>query len=132
MVPCPFTGLSGRKRRPAVVVSPEDFDEEDLILCAITSRLPEVLSGREVLLDREDVAERPLPKRSIVKVGKLFTMHRSLIASRFGTLKDHKLQEVLGKLRGLFGYPDEHHQSAATEAKAEDRIDERRCWRYSI
>jgi len=38
----PFTDLSGRKRRPALVISPIGFDEENLILCAITSRVPEV------------------------------------------------------------------------------------------
>ena len=37
MVPFPFTDLSGRKRRPALVVSPEGFSAEDLILCAVTS-----------------------------------------------------------------------------------------------
>jgi mRNA interferase MazF len=41
LVPFPFTDLSGRKRRPALVVSPEGFSEEDLVLCAITSRVPE-------------------------------------------------------------------------------------------
>ena len=49
--------------------------------------------------------EESLPKQSIVKVGKLFTMHRSLVARRFGTLKKHKVEEILGKLRALFARP---------------------------
>jgi mRNA-degrading endonuclease toxin of MazEF toxin-antitoxin module len=105
LVPFPFTDLSGRKRRPALVVSPEGFHDEDLILCAITSQLPESLSQWEVPLEAADMVEERLPKRSVVKVGKLFTMHRNLIARRFGTAKERKLQEVLDKLRVLFSHP---------------------------
>lgn len=105
LVPFPFTDLSGRKRRPALVVSPEGFHEEDLILCAITSRLPERLSEWETSLGAGDMVEERLPKKSVVKVGKLFTMHRELIARRFGAVKEQKLQEILGKLRTLFRHP---------------------------
>jgi mRNA interferase MazF len=41
LVPFPFTDLSDRKRRPALVISPDGFDDEDVVFCAITSRLPE-------------------------------------------------------------------------------------------
>jgi mRNA-degrading endonuclease toxin of MazEF toxin-antitoxin module len=118
MVPFPFTDLSGRKRRPALVVSPERFHEEDLILCAITSRVPERLSEWEVPLAAGDMTEEELPKESVVKVGKLFTTHRSLIADRFGAVKEEKLQEVLGKLRGLFA--DDEAAVAGPEATRDE------------
>jgi mRNA-degrading endonuclease toxin of MazEF toxin-antitoxin module len=102
LVPFPFTDLTGRKRRPALVVSPEGFDGEDLILCAITSQVPETLPEWETSLEAGDMVEERLPKRSVVKVGKLFTMHRNLIAGRFGMIKEQKLLEVLGKLQMLF------------------------------
>jgi mRNA interferase MazF len=102
LVPFPFTDLSGRKMRPALVVSPEGFHGEDLILCAITSQLPQRPSEWEIPLEAADMVEEKLPKRSVIKVGKLFTMHRNLIAKRFGTVKAQKLQGVLGKLRTLF------------------------------
>lgn len=116
LVPFPFTDLSGRKRRPALVVSPEGFNDEDLVLCAVTSRLPERLSEWDVALEAGDMVEEKLPKRSIVKVGKLFAMHRDLIAKKFGTVKERKLQEVLGKLRAFFG-----HAAGTTGAGAEGR-----------
>ncbi|MGH3090607.1 MAG: type II toxin-antitoxin system PemK/MazF family toxin [Rubrobacteraceae bacterium] len=104
-VPFPFTDLSGRKRRPALVVSPAGFHDEDLILCAITSQLPEKPSEWDASLAAEDMVEEKLPKRSVVKVVKLFTMHRALISGGFGTVKERKLKEVLDKLRTLFA-PD--------------------------
>ena len=116
LVPFPFTDLSGRKRRPALVVSPEGFDEEDLVLCAITSRLPGRFSEWEASLTAEDTVEERLPKPSVIKAGKHFTMHRSLIGRRFGTVKEHKLEEILGMLRALFARP-----MRSTEADSEDR-----------
>ena len=102
LVPFPFTDLSSRKKRPALIVSPDDFHEEDLILCAVTSRVPERLSEWEVSLGARDMVEGYLPKTSIVKVGKLFTMHRSLVAGGFGSVKGEKLGEVLAALTKLF------------------------------
>jgi mRNA-degrading endonuclease toxin of MazEF toxin-antitoxin module len=102
LVPFPFTDLSGRKRRPALVVYPERFHEEDLILCAITSRVPERLSAWEVPLAAGDMAEEELPRTSIIKVSKLFTMHKKLVAARYGTVKEQKLQIVLERLKSLF------------------------------
>jgi mRNA interferase MazF len=102
LVPFPFTDLSGRKRRPALVVSPEGFSAEDLILCAITSQIPAKLPEREMILEAKDMVNERLPKRSMIKVGKLFTMHRSLVAARFGAVKEEKLLEVLDQLRTLF------------------------------
>jgi mRNA-degrading endonuclease toxin of MazEF toxin-antitoxin module len=122
LVPFPFTDLSGRKRRPALVVSPEGFHEEDLILCAITSRVPERLSEWEVPLAAGDMAEEELPKESVVKVGKLFTTHRRLIADRFGAVKEEKLQEVFGKLRALFADDDEAAVAGPEAARDEDEL----------
>jgi mRNA-degrading endonuclease toxin of MazEF toxin-antitoxin module len=122
LVPFPFTDLSGRKRRPALVVSPEGFHEEDLILCAITSRVPERLSEWEVPLAAGDMAEEELPKESVVKVGKLFTMHRHLIADRFGAAKEEKLQEILGTLRRLFAGDDQAAGAGPEAARDEDEL----------
>lgn len=123
LVPFPFTDLSGRKRRPALVLSPPQFHEEDLILCAITSQIPQKLSEWEVSLKAEDMVEEKLPKQSIIKAGKLFTMHRELIAGQFGAVKEHKLQEMLGKLRALFKHPASR-PTGPTAARYETNEDE--------
>lgn len=102
LVPFPFTDLSAAKRRPALVVSPEGFHPTDVVLCAITSQVPERLSAQEVDLAPGDLEDGQLPKPSVVRVGKLFTMHRELIIGEVGRLKEAKLADVLAALRKLF------------------------------
>jgi mRNA interferase MazF len=102
LVPFPFTDLTGQKRRPALVVSPDSLDREDLILCAITSQLAPGQTTLDVQLNASDLVEGDLPRSSVIKVGKLFTMHRRLIIGRFGRVTNSKLSEVLAELRRLF------------------------------
>lgn len=102
LVPFPFTDLSGQKRRPALVVSPNGFDPEDLVLCAITSRLPGRPLPWDVSLRAQDLVNGALPRPSVVKVGKLFTMRHALIAGRFGRVRPQKLADVLRALQRLF------------------------------
>lgn len=102
LVPFPFTDLSATKRRPALVVSPDGFHADDVVLCAVTSQVPERLSIGEVSLMTDDLVEENLPKPSMIRVGKLFTMYRDLIVGEFGQVKETKLAEVLAKLRKLF------------------------------
>lgn len=98
----PFTDLSSSKRRPALVISPGSFNAagEDLVLAAVTSHITD--DANAVHLWRGDFAEGRLPKPSMVKVTKLFTMHSSLIANRIGSLRTEKLEEVLRSLRRFF------------------------------
>ena len=87
-----------------------------MILCAITSQIPEKLSEREVIIEAKDMVNERLLKRSMIKVGKLFTIHRSLVAARFSAVREEKLLEVLDELRTLF---------AASEASPKDSPRER-------
>jgi mRNA interferase MazF len=81
LVPFPFTDLSSSKKRPALVVSPDWFNSsnQDLVLVAITSQIGD--DPRSVLLDEADFVAGKLPKRSMVKLAKVFTIHSALIGS---------------------------------------------------
>ena len=102
LVSSPFTDLTSSKRRPALVLSPDSFNAagEDLVLAAITSHITG--DPNAVHLWRGDFAEGGLPKPSIVKTAKLFTMQASLVAKRIGALRIGKMEEVLPSLRRFF------------------------------
>ncbi|MYL06641.1 MAG: type II toxin-antitoxin system PemK/MazF family toxin [Gemmatimonadales bacterium] len=74
LVSFPFTDLTSTKRRPALVLSPDSFNAagEDLVLAAVTSHITG--DPNAVHLRRSDFAEGGLPKASMVKTTKLFTM----------------------------------------------------------
>lgn len=102
LVSFPFTDLSSSKRRPALVLSPDAFNAagRDLVLAAITSHITG--DPNAVHLGRADFAEGGLPRASMVKTTKLFTMHSSLIVKRICVLRIEKTEEVLRSVRGFF------------------------------
>ena len=75
LVSFPFTDLTSSKRRPALIISPDAFNAagEDLVLAAITSHITHDPSA--VQLAGTDYSEGRLPKKSIIKTTKLFTIH---------------------------------------------------------
>lgn len=103
LVPFPFTDLSAVKQRPALVVSPNRLNKvrPDLVVAAITSQIPHSLSDDdEVRLSDTDLGAGGLPKPSIVKLGKIFTIHRGLIRRRLGQITPQTLESILKKLLG--------------------------------
>lgn len=46
-----------------------------------------------------DLRVAGLPKRSIVKLGKIFTIHQGLIRQKLGRIPQSTLDDVLNKLR---------------------------------
>jgi mRNA interferase MazF len=99
-VPFPFTDLSAIKQRPALVLSPERLNKvrTDLVVAAITSQMPDVISEDEVLLSDTDLGTAGLPKASIIKLGKIFTIHQGLIRKKLGRVPDPTLESILQKL----------------------------------
>ena len=85
VVPFPFSEKSGKKRRPALVLSNQEFNRSGhTILAMITSKSHHPWPG-----DREigDLEEAGLPLPCIVRL-KLFTLDNTVILRRIGHLSD--------------------------------------------
>jgi mRNA interferase MazF len=102
LVSFPFTDLASAKRRPAVVISPNAFHfaQEDLILAAVTSQIAPMIGS--VLVGRDDVTDGMLPKDSMVRLGKIFTLHSSLVIKRLCRLTPEKKQLLMEQLQAFF------------------------------
>jgi mRNA interferase MazF len=100
LVPFPFTDLSAVKQRPALVLSPERLNNvrTDLIVAAITSQIPDAIGEDEILLSDADQRTAGLPKASIIKLAKIFTIHQGLIRRRLGRVPGSTLENILQKL----------------------------------
>jgi len=102
LVSFPFTDLTSSKRRPALAISPNSFNarKQDLVLAAITSQIGD--DPYIMLLEPGDFKEGRLPKRSVVKLTKVFTTHSTLIVKRICSIKEEKMDQLLKQLRDFF------------------------------
>ena len=107
LVPFPFTDLSRQKPRPAVVVSSQEFNQEneDIILVALSSKIERELQQTDFLISEQDEGfmETGLRVSSLVRCGKVITMHKSLVLMQLGTfnttfmaITEEHLAEALG------------------------------------
>lgn len=101
LVPFPFTDLSSSKRRPALVISPDTFNDqmEDVVVAAITSQLTNEYT---VTIEQSNCVDGMLPKTSVVKLAKVFTIHSTLVIKKLCALREEKLAAILGELRQFF------------------------------
>ena len=107
LVPFPFTDLTGRKVRPAVIVSPDPVGE-DIILAFITSVVPSSLLSTDFLLEQShlEFLLTGLRAASVFRMAKLVTLHRSLILRRLGKAGpqiQQDLDQCLERAIGLQG-----------------------------
>ena len=109
LIPFPFTDLSRRKARPAVVISPYRFNRhsQDVILVAISSKVPAMPNQFEVTIERSDVgfATTGLRVSSVIKASKLVTLKQSLIHVTLGKLPPYILLELNQRVARAVGLP---------------------------
>jgi mRNA interferase MazF len=102
LVPFPFTDQSGAKKRPAVVVSRDRYNENrrDLVIMAITSQVRQPLGFAEALIT--DWQSAGLIKPSVLKPV-LTTIEQGLVVRTMGTLSaadQNALREVIAQAIG--------------------------------
>ena len=104
LVPFPFADLTIVKQRPALVLSADWFNtsRDDCVVAAITSQIPSDLRLDEYQLSASDLLAGGLPKPSLVRLGKLFTMSKSLLRKRLGTLPEATMVVVLKQMEQVF------------------------------
>lgn len=72
--------------------------EQDLLVAAITSRIPSDLLPTDLQVSAEEQRGAGLPKRSIVKVTKIFTLHERLVRGRLGAFPAPFVKQIVAAL----------------------------------
>ena len=98
LISFPYADFSKFKKRPALVVGQAEFN--NFILCQITSQAN--TSKRAVLLVDTDFASGSLNLNSYIRPDKLFTVERSVIERKAGSIKTIKLNVVKAKIKAIF------------------------------
>ena len=78
LIPFPFTDLTTFKQRPALILSS--------------------------LLGSSDLERAGLPKKSLVKLGKIVTIDQRLVRKKLGSLPPPTFSKILTGLQPIFGY----------------------------
>jgi mRNA interferase MazF len=101
LTPFPFTDLTGRKVRPALVVSRSDRPGSDVILAFISSYRSQALLTTDLLVEdtHADFAITGLKTSSVIKLDKLVTVETSVVLGELGDMPSGLMQQVSKKLR---------------------------------
>ena len=92
LIPVPFSNLSSVKKRPVLVLSnnAHNSSSKDIIVIAITSNLAQ--QGIEI--SNNSLTDGFLPKKSIIKVDKVYTLEAGIVIKKIGKINNNVLSNV--------------------------------------
>ncbi len=95
LVPFPFSDQSGRKVRPVIVISNNEFNErsEDFIVVSVTSNISR--DKYTLPLTISDMAEGKLFTVCCIKVENILKIDKELIINKIGKVKKDKINNIL-------------------------------------
>ncbi|HEY9875314.1 MAG TPA: type II toxin-antitoxin system PemK/MazF family toxin [Candidatus Obscuribacterales bacterium] len=88
-------------RHPHVVIQNNVFNRSHIstvVVCTLTSNLRRADAPGNVLLE---AGEADLPERSVVNVSQIFTVSKSHLGERIGTLSPERIRQILDGVRLL-------------------------------
>ncbi len=102
LVPFPFTDLSAVKRRPALVISSDQYNQAtgDIIILQITSRVGSPRRPGDHVVERWKEAGLLAP--SVVRV-RMTTLHSAVIVKQLGAMPSKDLSAVEAGIRSVLG-----------------------------
>lgn len=94
LVPFPFSDQSGRKVRPVVVISNNEFNSRsgDVIVSGVTSNVKR--ERYSLNLGNSDLESGHLFSECLIKVENILRLEKDLIIKKIGKIKEKKLSEI--------------------------------------
>lgn len=102
LIPFPFTDLTAQKKRPILVISEVD-ENNDFIALAITSKQKE---SNVVHLTNQQLIAGTLPKESWIRTDKVFTFNTSLVLFSLAVADSETVTKALQQLCSRVKYSD--------------------------
>jgi mRNA interferase MazF len=101
LVPFPFKDLTDAKKRPALVVSPDNYDKsgQDVVIVLLTSRMD--VSPRPGDCRIRFWKESGLPKAALLRM-KFAAIAQEIIAKRMGRLFQEERSSIRDALKEFF------------------------------
>ena len=100
LVPFPFTDLTTTKKRPALIISPNEYNEKfDVVIAFIASKLD--LEYRIGDYKIQEWEKSNLPKPSMLRM-KFATIDKSIIIKKLGRLSEYDVKKFSKLLIAFF------------------------------
>jgi mRNA interferase MazF len=101
LIPIPFSDLKSKKRRPVIVISNEGYNQktEDVVVVAVTSKIEE--KDYTLLITQDDMEVGNLPKDSMIRVDKIYSLSQLIVVKRFGKIKRTTFERIVAILNDL-------------------------------
>ena len=97
LVPFPFSDLSYSKKRPALVLA--DIHERDELICMMLTSALSI--DHKVDVSIKDIDLAGLPKPTVARISRLFTLKQSLVIKKLGIIEKDEYGIILGRLINL-------------------------------
>lgn len=97
----PFSDFGDTKVRPALIISKNVYNKitEDIVVCAITSKLKEV--PYSINLEMSDVVDGTLPIRSRIRADKIMHIKKSSVIRPIAKVNNSVFDKVVEKIINL-------------------------------
>ena len=94
LIPIPFTDLTSQKKRPAIIISSDKYNEsnEDIVVVALTSNIES--RNFTITLTADDLEDGVLKVTSMIRVDKIYTLNKSIVIKTFGRVKPDILAKI--------------------------------------
>lgn len=104
LVPFPFSNQSGKKVRPVVVISNNEFNKfsEDVLIVGVTSNISK--DKYTVELTNNNLDEGRLFADCCIKVENILKIDRELIIKKIGKINKNTLKDIISKLFEIVKY----------------------------
>lgn len=101
LIPIPFTDLSSRKKRPAIVISNNAYNRSglDLVVVAMTSR--QAVGSYSFRISSTDLIEGKLNRPGTVRVDRVYALANWIVIKKFGKVAPHVVNQIRGLLDAL-------------------------------
>ena len=95
LVPFPFSDQSGRKVRPVIVVSNDNYNDksEDFLVVGVTTN--PMRNRYSIDLHNNDLEQGRLISECLIKVDNLLKIDKSLVIKKIGTVKGELFQKII-------------------------------------
>ena len=104
LVPFPFSDHSGRKVRPVIVISNNEFNSysDDVIVVGVTSNISK--DKYTINLTNNELDEGKLSTTCCIKVENVLKLDKELIIKKIGKINKETLKKIIDKLFEIINY----------------------------